>query len=227
MKIAILGGTGDLGRGLVTRWAKFHDVIVGSRSEEKGKALADEYRQIAEKHFGSELKGSIQGAENTQAAKVSDVIVLTIPQEYLLGFLPTLKPVIDQNKILISPVVPMQKVNKHFVYTPYSIGEPPRSLSAGEAVSTILRTNRVVSAFHTVPARKLAQLELTLDYDIPLAGDDKDAIQVVSDLIRQIPNLKPLYAGPLSVSNLLESITPFLLNLSIYNKIKDPSIKVC
>ncbi|MCS7116013.1 MAG: NADPH-dependent F420 reductase [Nitrososphaerales archaeon] len=226
MKIAVLGGTGDLGRGLVTRWAKFHEVIVGSRSEEKGRSLADEYRAIAEKHFGAELKGSIQGTENTKAAKASDVVVFTIPQEYLLEFLPTVKPFIDRQKILISPVVPMRRVDKYFIYTPYLIGEPPRPLSAGEAISSILETDRVVSAFHSIPARKLAQLELTLDYDVPLAGDDKDAVQVVSDLIKQIPNLKPLYAGPLSTSSLLESITPFLLNLSIYNKIKDPSIRV-
>ena len=43
MKIAILGGTGKEGSGLGFRWAAAgHEVIIGSRTEEKGRRAAEE-----------------------------------------------------------------------------------------------------------------------------------------------------------------------------------------
>ena len=42
MKIAILGGTGSLGRGLASRWIKSgHDVLIGSRELEKAHRSCD------------------------------------------------------------------------------------------------------------------------------------------------------------------------------------------
>jgi len=226
LKIAVLGGTGDLGRGLVLRWSNIHDIVVGSRRDEKAKALADEYRGIAEKYYGEEMKGSIKGFENLHAASESEIMVLTIPHEFAYDFVETLKPVVTPNKIIVSPIVPIQKVENRFTYTPYMLGEPPRPTSAAEMAAQKLNTNRVVSAFHAVAAEKLAQLELELNYDIPIAGDDSEAVKIVSNLITEIPNLRPLYAGPLAVSSLLESLTPLLLNLIVHGKIKHPSLKI-
>ena len=41
MKIAILGGTGALGKGLATRWIKSnHEIIIGSRKFDKAQQIA-------------------------------------------------------------------------------------------------------------------------------------------------------------------------------------------
>jgi hypothetical protein len=41
MKIAILGGTGSLGKGLASRWAKAgHNVLIGSRDLKKANEVA-------------------------------------------------------------------------------------------------------------------------------------------------------------------------------------------
>ena len=46
MKIALLGGTGDIAEGLVLRWAKAgHEIFIGSRSEEKAQTITDEYKE--------------------------------------------------------------------------------------------------------------------------------------------------------------------------------------
>ena len=43
MKISLLGGTGSFAEGLVIRWAKAgHEVIIGSRTQEKADAAAAE-----------------------------------------------------------------------------------------------------------------------------------------------------------------------------------------
>jgi len=52
MRIAILGGTGDLGKGLALRWAKSHEIIIGSRNAEKAARLAGGYEREAKKFWG-------------------------------------------------------------------------------------------------------------------------------------------------------------------------------
>lgn len=232
MIISVLGGTGDLGRGLSLRWAKFHDVIVGSRDEKRAKAFANEYSELAKKYYGDKMKGSIIGYENSQAMKVSEVIVLSIPHEGLIDFIRSLKPFIDSDKIIISPVVPFYKDEKCYKHVPFTISDPknPSSIiqaSAAEVISFELESKRIVSTFHTMPAKKLCDLNLKIDCDALIASDDFEAVKLVSELISQIPNLRPIYTGPLEVSRLLEALTPILMNISLCHKdIKEPSIKI-
>ncbi|MGB9659958.1 MAG: NADPH-dependent F420 reductase [Nitrososphaerales archaeon] len=231
MKIAILGGTGDLGKGLALRWAKFHDIIIGSRDENRAKAFAEDYRKVAKKRYGDEMEGSIVGYDNFQAMKDSEVIVLSIPHEGLIDFIRSLRPFITSDKIIISPVVPLNKDEKCYKYVPFAINDPqsPSSIiqaSAAEVISFEFGSKRIVSTFHTMPAKKLCNLNLDLDCDALMASDDVKAVKLVSDLISQIPNLRPIYAGPLEVSRLLEALTPILMNLICYNNIKEPSIKI-
>ncbi|MGQ9468815.1 MAG: NADPH-dependent F420 reductase [Nitrososphaerales archaeon] len=231
MRIAILGGTGDLGKGLALRWARFHDIIIGSRDENKAKAFAEDYREIAKKHYRDEMKGSIAGYDNFQAAKVSEVIVFSVPHEDLIKFARSLKPFINSDRIIISPIVPLYKDDKCFKYIPYTINEKLKSsvvnASAAEVISFELGSKRIVSTFHTMPAKKLCNLDLSLDCDALMASDDNEAVKLVSELISQIPNLRPIYVGPLEASRLLEALTPLLMNLKHYNRwIRDPSIKI-
>jgi predicted dinucleotide-binding enzyme len=48
----------------------------------------------------------------------------------------------------------------------------------------------------------------------------------VAGLVNEVKDLRPLDAGPLSVSSLVESLTPMLLNVARRNKIKDAGIKI-
>ncbi|MEM3584488.1 MAG: NADPH-dependent F420 reductase [Nitrososphaerales archaeon] len=232
MKIAILGGTGNLGRGLALRWAKSHDVIIGSRDEKKAKEFANDYSKVAKKYYKDEMKGSIIGYNNFNAMKASEVAVLSIPHEVLIDFIQFLKPFVTSDKIIISPVVPFDKDGECYKYMPFTIKDPQNpsliiEASAAEVISLELGLKRIVSTFHTMPAKKLCNLSLNLDCDALIASDDIEAVKLISELISQIPNLRPIYAGPLKVSRLLEALTPLLMNLSLCHKnIKEPSIKI-
>lgn len=230
MKIAILGGTGPLGQGLALRWAELHEIAIGSRSEAKAKAIAERYRRIATKHYGRGMRGSIDGDENRKAAKASEVVVLTIPYKDAPEFVRSLRDAVMDKDAIVSPIVPIKKAHDHFEYTPYPSFEGPsasvRYLSAAELVAKELRSSRVVSAFHTLPAQRLASLSTTLDYDVLMAGDDKKAVGIVAELVKQIPQLRPLHVGPLATSRMLEALTPLLLNLGLYNRIPSPSIRI-
>ncbi|MFZ1833785.1 MAG: NAD(P)-binding domain-containing protein, partial [Pseudomonadales bacterium] len=105
MKIAILGGTGALGTGLVRRWTQAgHGVIIGSRTLEKAQAaLADLQRVMAE--WGAEAVG-VDAMENLEAARAADIVVLTVPFAHQKSTLEHVRPALD-GKILVDVSVPL------------------------------------------------------------------------------------------------------------------------
>lgn len=217
MKIAILGGTGDLGKGLALRWARSYEIIVGSRSAEKAQRLAEEYEREAKAFWG---KSNIRGLENERAVQEAEAVVISIPYEYVPNYLEKVGPFFKEGQVVISPIVPFEKKDGAFVYTPYE-----EELSAAEFIARRIKSP-VVSAFHTVPAKELAKLGKALDYDVLLASDDEEAARKVADLVSEIENLRPLYAGPLHLSYHIEALLPVILNVGMRNGIKSPSIKV-
>ena len=85
---------------------------------------------------------------------------------------------------------------------------------------------KLVSAFHVISEKKLVNPTLSLDYDIFVAGDDKDSVEMVNGLINEIEGLRPIYLGPGVLAYLVEMSTPLLLNAMIRNKMKNPGIKL-
>ncbi|MEQ9714675.1 MAG: NADPH-dependent F420 reductase [Candidatus Asgardarchaeia archaeon] len=216
MRIGIIGGTGDLGRGLSLRWAKNHTIFIGSRFKEKAERIADEYNKIAKDYYKMDVE--IVGLENKKAVEKSELVVLSIPAEFIKTIVESFKAELS-GKIIISPIVPMRKEGNNFIYIP-----PPEGSAALLLRKIVPETTKIVAAFHNLSAIKLAELGRKLDYDVVMCGDT-EAKSVVSELIKEIENLRPLDGGPLENAYLIESLTPLLLNVAIRNKLKLPSIK--
>jgi|TARA_A100000164_G_scaffold114433_3_gene100809 NADPH-dependent F420 reductase len=209
MKISLLGGTGSFAEGLVIRWAKAgHEVIIGSRTQEKADAAAAE---IGAKAKEQGVVGNIVGLENGEAAKATEVVVVCLPPEYTKA---TLEGISDSftDQIVISPVVPMQ-FGKVVSYSP-----PEAGSAAVEIQNTLPDSVKVVSAYHNIPAKGLANFEKPLDYDVVICGDDDDAKALVVKLTEEMPNLKAIDAGPLEVSSMIEAITPLIINMNKKHK---------
>jgi 8-hydroxy-5-deazaflavin:NADPH oxidoreductase len=211
MKIAIIGGTGDLGMGLAVRLSNHHDILIGSRDQVKAEKAAEHARSIIS---GG---GSISGHSNPDAAGACDVAILAIPDLPSDEMLRDLAPVL-KGKLVISPIVPMRFQDGLFRYT-------MTEGSAAEKVASVLQT-RVAAALHTVPAEKLLRHDMVLELDVPVAAETKEIFGETAELISEISRLRPLHAGPMSVSRLLESMTPLLLNIGRFSKIRSPSIKI-
>jgi NADPH-dependent F420 reductase len=216
MKIAILGGTGSIGEGFALRWAEKHDITVCSREADKAVKAADEYRDML-LDKGLSCSG-IVGCTNEAGMRGADVVVLSVPYNGVIQLLKNIMPYFN-DQIVISLVVPMKK-NDLYEFT------PPKQGSAALEIQDILpKTVKVVSAYHNVSAKKLANLELRLDYDVVVCGDDKDAKRTVMELTKEIKTLHPLDGGGLSSSYMIESLTPFLINLAIRNGFSDLGVK--
>jgi predicted dinucleotide-binding enzyme len=98
--------------------------------------------------------------------------------------------------------------------------------SAAERVAKALPASRVAGAFHTVPALRLAQLGEELAYDVLVTADSRAVYDEAARVVSSVGRLRPFYAGPLTVTRLVEGMTPALLNVSKLNKLRSPSIRL-
>ncbi|MDO9036198.1 MAG: NADPH-dependent F420 reductase [Methanoregula sp.] len=217
MKIGIVGGTGDIGEGMVMRLSPLYDVIIGSRDTEKAKSVCNCTLDVCEKR--GDKPCTVVGASNQDAVTCADIVILAIPFKHLVSTLETLE--CFENKIVISPVNPMEKRNS-FEFVPPSEG------SAALLVQKMLpKSTRVCSAFNTIAANKWRALDEELAYSVPVCGDDADAKRQVMDIVNHISKLQAFDAGPLAVSSMVEALTPLLLNIARYNKMRDVGIQFC
>jgi len=208
-RIAVIGGTGDLGFGLALRLAKAYAVTIGSRDLDKATAAAAKAEALSQR---------VEAKTNEEAARWCDIAILAVPELPSADLLASLAPSLLE-KLVISPIVPMRLENGVF-----TVSLPEES--AAERVSKALPASRVAAAFHTVPAVRLAKLEETLAYDVLVTADSRAVYEEAARVVSSVGKLRPLYAGPLSVSRLVEGITPALINVERLNKLKSPSIKL-
>ena len=222
MKIGIIGGTGGMGKGFAIRWCKKHEIIIGSRDAERAATAASEYLDSAKDAY-DDISGTISGKDNISVARESDVLVLSIPYENIDTTCSQLLSEIGDECIVISPIVPMTKTDVGFECVAI---KDNKAFSHQTVEKHMKDKTKLVSAFHVISEKKLVNPTLSLDYDIFVAGDDKNSVEVVNGLINEIEGLRPIYLGPGALAYLVEMSTPLLLNAMIRNKMKNPGIKL-
>lgn len=199
-RIGFIGGTGPEGKGLAYRFALAgHEVVIGSRTDERGRAAAAE---VAE-HAGS---ATVTGGTNADAAQ-AEVIVLTVPYAAQAGTLPPLAAACE-GKLVISTAVPMS-----FAGGKASMPAVPEG-SAAEQAQALLPGALVAGAFQNLGAAKLWQGDEPLDQDVIVCGDDDAAKQRASALAEDIRGVRAVDGGPLSSAKFVEGITVLLVGIN-------------
>ena len=211
MRIALLGGTGDVGEGLALRWGYHadHDIVIGSRDPDDAHAAADEYESVLESH-GRDRK--ITGFENAMAADRADVVVLAVPPYHVADTVDAVSDRLDAGDVLVTPAAGLKRDEDGFHYHPPSAGSVT-ALVADAAPEDV----PVIGAFHSLAAGRLADLDADLDVDTLLLGDDPDAKGTVAGLAEDIDGLRALDAGGLANAAEVESLTPLLINVAQHN----------
>ncbi|MBN1486175.1 MAG: NADPH-dependent F420 reductase [Anaerolineae bacterium] len=210
--IAVLGGTGNEGPGLAIRWAKAgHNVIIGSRKEEKAQRVAAELNE----KLGEDL---IKGLANLEAAQVCDVAVLTVPYSAQNALLATLRDTL-QGKLLINVTVALKPPKVARVYI------PPEGSAAEQAQAILGPAVPVVAAFQNVGAHHLEDIGHPVDCDVLICGDDKEAKAIAAELAQDI-GTRGIDAGPLINAKTIESLTSVLIGINIRYKIPGAGIRI-
>lgn len=211
LTLAILGGTGKLGRGLAYRWAKAgYHVIIGSRTPEKASQVAEELNQRLESQL-------TEGMGNEQAAEACDIAVLSVPYSSQPETLASVKRQLD-GKVLVAVTNPLNRQDL------YAVHMPPAGSAAQEAQALLGKGTRVVTAFQNVSHQHL-QHDGPVACDVLVCGDDPAAKDQVLQLVAAA-GLVGWDAGPLRNAVVVEGLSPILFWINKRYKIKGSGIRI-
>jgi NADPH-dependent F420 reductase len=198
LTVAVLGGTGDQGRGLARRFAAAgNPVVIGSRSAGRAEAAAA--------GLGG---GAIRGMANPDAARAGDVVIVAVPWEGHRELLAALAGDLA-GKVVIDCVNPIGFDERGAF--PLPVGEG----SAAEEAAAVLPGSRVVGAFHHVSSVLLLDPGVSeVDLDVMVLGDDRDATALVQALAERIPGVRGIYAGRLRNCGQVEALTANLISIN-------------
>jgi NADPH-dependent F420 reductase len=76
----------------------------------------------------------------------------------------------------------------------------------------------VVSAFHTVSAALLTDLQHDLDEDVLVCGDRREDKERVATLIQRVPGLRAVDCGPLELARIVEQFTALIISINVRHK---------
>ncbi len=209
--IAILGGTGQEGRGLALRWAASgHPILIGSRDPARAEATAALLRE--------RIAGAMaSGMDNRAAAEQGALVVLTVPY---VAHRATLEGLGDalRGKILVDVTVPLMPPHVARVQL------PPEGSAAVAAQRLLGPEVKVVSAFQNVSSHLLETLAAAVDCDVLVCGDDKEARAVVVDLARAA-GMRGIHGGALANSAAAEALTSVLIFINRRYGLKTSGIR--
>lgn len=214
--IAIVGGTGAEGTGLALRWGQAGEsVVIGSREAQKACAAAAD---ISSKIGPAAL---VQGADNNEAVKMAEIVVLTVPFAGHAAVLKSLRPVLRPGMILIDTTVPLAA----------SVGGlPTRTLAvwqgsaAQQTAEMVPHGVSVVAAFHNISAGLLKR-DGPVNSDVIICSDDTLALQVASQLAEEIPGVRAVNGGRLENARVVEQLTALLLSINSNYKVHRTGIR--
>jgi len=195
--VGVLGGTGPQGKGLAYRLAKAgQQVIIGSRAADRARAVADE------------LGLGIQGADNPEAARRSDIVIVAVPWD---GHAKTLESLRDDlaGKLVIDCVNPLGFDKKGA----YAL--TPEEGSAAEQAAVLLPGSRVTAAFHHLSAVTLMDQDVEeINTDVLVLGEVRTDTDVVQALADRIPGMRGVFGGRLRNAHQVESLVANLISVN-------------
>lgn len=210
--IAVLGGTGNEGRGLATRWARSgHTVIIGSRDAARAAAAAAEI---------NEANGidNARGDENAAAATSAEIVVLAVPYEVQIKTLESVKGGLT-GKILVDVTVPLNPPRVARV-------QLPPGGSATVAAQELLGDDvHVVAAFQNVSAHLLEDPEAVVDCDVLVCGDKRADRDVVVGLVEDA-GMRGLHAGSLANAAAAEAMTSVLIFMNRFYESPGAGVRI-
>lgn len=208
-RIAILGGTGPEGIGLGLRFALAgEEVVVGSRQAERAQDAA---RDMQAKLAGVGCRTPVRGADNAAAIDGADLVTVAFPYAGVADLLPALAAKLA-GKVVLDVINPLTRINKVFGLTPVAQG------SAAEAIQALLPESFVVAGFKNESAEELVEVDHPVEGDVIVCGDHAEPKARVMELVRRIPNYRPVDAGALLNARFTEGITAMLLNINRRHK---------
>lgn len=215
-RIAIVGGTGDLGFGLALRWAaRGLDLIIGSREQAKADAAAERLRERVP-------EATVEGMDNAAAAAAADVVVVAVPFSGLVAIYKSISETVTPDTIVVDATVPVEASLGGKATHVFGVWE---GSAAQLGLAFLPKGTKMCAAFHTLSASALEDDAATMEGDVLVCGN-KDGKPRVKELIEVIPDLRFVDAGPLENARIIEPITALLIGINHRYKVDRAGIRI-
>jgi 8-hydroxy-5-deazaflavin:NADPH oxidoreductase len=197
LTIGVLGGTGEQGRGLAHRLALAGQrVIIGSRDAARAAGIA------------AEVGNGVAGRANEECARTSDLVIVAVPWDGHAALLTSLREALT-GKVVVDCVNPLGFDKQGAFALDVEEG------SAAQQAAGILVDSRVVAAFHHISAVLLLDETVeSIDTDVLVLGDDREATDLVQALAGRITGIRGVYAGRLRNAGQVEAMTANLISIN-------------
>jgi NADPH-dependent F420 reductase len=219
MRVAVVGGTGDLGFGLALRLGRASvEVTIGSRE----RARAEDAATRARTALATET--AIEGRENPEAVAGADVAFVTVPYAGQAAIYRSIRDALPDGAVVCDTTTPLATAvggrSTHVLQ--------PWQGSAAEQAQELLgaRAGRLVAGFHSVGADAMQDLERPVHGDVLLCGADAEAKAAVGGLVDLIPGLRWVDCGPLSTARILEPLTALLISVNRRYGLTDTGVQL-
>ncbi len=197
LRIGVLGGTGDQGRGLARRFAMAGlSVSVGSRDVGRANQSA------------AAIGHGVVGHDNATCASSSDVVIVAVPWD---GHAATLSDLREElaGRIVVDCVNPLG-FDKQGAYA-LAVEEG----SAAQQAQGLLPDSTVVAAFNNVSAELLLDESVNeIETDVLVLGDVREATDQIQALVQTIAGMRGIYAGRLRNAHQVEALTANLISVN-------------
>lgn len=204
VKLGVLGGTGQEGRGIVLRLAEAgFEVLVGSRSRTRATGTASELNRL----LGGEAR--IRGALNLEVATQSGVLFLAAPFAGAADLVSSCAPHVAPETTWVDVTVPVVFDAGRIKLASLEAGSGSEQLAAG-----LPDPGALVAALKTVPARLLGEMAAPLDCDIFVCGDSARRKREVARVLRRWPGVRTVDAGRLDAARALERMGALLIGIN-------------
>lgn len=202
--IAVIGATGNMGAAISKSLAKGnYRLLLRANDSEKLQVVMDDIKAAT-------ASADVEAiACPVDACWEADIIIAAVPYGAEKEVAEKIREVANQ-KIVISIANPLNETYNGLVTAP--------DTSAAEELQKLLPHSKVVKAFNTTFAADFAAPVIDgKQVDAFIAGNDEEAVQHVSELVRTA-GFNPIIAGDLSVSRTLENMQLLLIQLGMkYN----------
>ena len=202
-RVAVIGGTGDLGFALAARWlvAGF-EVTVGSREASKAEAAAEKLASVAGR--------SPAARQNEDAAASADMVVIAVPFSGVVPIYKSIAGHLAPDTVVVDATVPVEASLGGKATHVFGVWE---GSAAQLGLAFLPKGTRMCGAFHTLSASAVGDFDVPVDGDVLVCGH-KEAKPRVRELVEAIPDLRFVDAGPLENARIIEPITALLIGLN-------------
>lgn len=221
-RVAVVGGTGDLGFGLVVHLARAgREVVIGSRSEERGAEAADRANEaLGEAGIDA---ASVAGTENAKAVGEAEVTFVSVPYAGQAEIYRSIRDHLPPGAVVCDTTTPLATAVGG---RPWQVLRPWQGSAAEQARALLPEEARLVSGFHTVSAEMLQDVAGESEGDVLLCGDDAEAKAVVGELVEAVPGLRWVDCGPLSMARILEPLTAVLVSVNRRYGLRESGVRL-